>query len=141
MKISEVMTANPQTIAPDDSLRRAAELMDQLDVGALPVCEDERLVGIITDRDIAVRATAVGSPADSTPVADIMTDNIRYVQLEDNTDIAEELMAAAQIRRLPVLDAERRLVGMVSLADLAVAGERGIGVTLEQISQPGYPDR
>ncbi len=141
MKVSEVMTARPQTIAPDDSLRRAAELMDQLDVVRCPYARVEGWSAsspIATSRCVRLRSAI---QPDLTPVADIMTDNIRYVQLEDNTDIAEELMASAQIRRLPVLDAERRLVGMVSLVDLAVAGDRGIGATLEQISQPGYPDR
>jgi CBS domain-containing protein len=141
MRVSELMTAAPQTIAPDASLRRAAELMDRLDVGALPICEDGRLIGIVTDRDITVRATAIGSPPDSTPVSEVMSDDVRCVTQEDDTADAEEVMAAAQIRRVPVVDADRRVVGILSLGDLAVAREQGTEATLELISQPGHPDR
>lgn len=141
MKVSELMTPQPQTIGPNESIRHAAELMDQLDIGVLPVCEGDRLIGVVTDRDITVRATAVGRPADSTSISDVMTDDVRWVSQDDDTADAEELMAAAQIRRVPVVDADKRLVGMLSLGDLAVAREPGTEATLELISQPGHPDR
>ncbi len=141
MKVSERMTSDPQTVAPDDSVRRAAELMDQLDVGVLPVCDDGRLVGIVTDRDITVRATALGSPPDSTNVSEVMTEAVRCVSKDSDIDEAERLMGTAQIRRLPVVDADKHLIGMLSLGDLAVGRERGVAATLEKISQPNSTDR
>ena len=141
MRVSELMTAQPQTIAPDESVRHAAELMDRLDIGVLPVCDGDRLVGVVTDRDITVRAIAIGSPPDSTSVSEVMTDDVRWVSQDDDTADAEELMAGAQIRRVPVIDANKRLVGILSLGDLAVAREPGTEATLELISQPGHPDR
>lgn len=140
MKVSERMTPNPQTVAPDDSVRRAAELMDKLDTGVLPVCDDGRLVGIVTDRDITVRATALGSPPDSTNVSEVMTEPVRCVTEDSDVDEAERLMGTAQIRRVPVV-ADKHLVGMLSLGDLAVAHERGVAATLEKISQPSSTDR
>jgi CBS domain-containing protein len=139
MKVAELMTPGPRTIAPDETIEQAAKLMDELDVGILPVCEKDRLVGVITDRDITVRATAQGSPSSSTPVSDVMTQDVRWVERDDDTADAEELMAAVQIRRVPVVDADRRLVGMLSLGDLAVARDPGVRATLEEISQPGHP--
>lgn len=136
MKVSELMTPRPQTITPEDSVRHAAELMDRLDVGVLPVCEDNRLVGVVTDRDITVRATAVGSPPDSTSVSEVMTDAVRWVFEDDDIVDAEELMSKAQIRRVPVVDADKLLVGILALGDLALAGEDGVAATLEEVSQP-----
>ena len=141
MRVSEVMTVQPQTIAPDQSVRKAAELMDRLDIGVLPVCDGDRLIGVVTDRDITVRATAIGSPPDSTRISEVMSDDVHWITQDDDTADAEQLMAAAQIRRVPVVDADKRLVGMLSLGDLAVAGEQGTAATLELISQPGHPDR
>lgn len=141
MKVSERMTADPQTVAPDDSVRRAAELMDKLDVGVLPVCDDGRLVGIVTDRDITVRATALGSPPDSTNVSEVMTEAVRSVSEDSDIDEAERLMSTAQIRRVAVVDADKHLIGMLSLGDLAVGRERGVAATLEKISQPNSTDR
>ena len=139
MKVAELMTQGPRTITPDQSIEQAAKLMDELDVGILPVCERDKLVGVVTDRDITVRATAQGSPSSSTPVSDVMTQNVRCVDQDDDTADAEELMAAAQIRRVPVIDADRRLVGILSLGDLAVARDPGVRAALEEISQPGHP--
>ena len=140
MRVSELMTPRPQTVAPDDSIKYAAELMDRLDVGVLPVCEGERLSGVVTDRDITVRATAVGSPPDSTSISEVMTDTVRWVSQDDDSADIEELMSKAQIRRVPVVDAGRQLVGIVSMSDLAMAGEPGVAATLEEVSQPGHPD-
>jgi len=141
MKIADVMTRDPQTIGPNESLRQAAELLDELDVGILPVCDGRRLVGVITDRDITVRATAAGQAPDTTNVADAMTDEVRWCFADDDVREAERVMRKTQIRRVPVVDRSRRLVGMLSLGDLAAKGVRDAGETLDIISQPPRPDR
>lgn len=138
MKVSELMTPAPRAVSPDDSVRRAAELMEQLDVGVLPVCDDDRLVGIITDRDITVRSTALGSPPDSTNVSEVMTETVRCVSPEDEVTAAEQLMSSAQIRRVAVVDADKRLIGILSLGDLALRRDAGVTVVLEKISQPRH---
>ena len=141
MKVADLMTRDPQTIAPDASLHEAAELMDELDVGVLPVCDSERLVGVITDRDITVRSTAAGEAPDTATVAGAMTDEVRWCFEEDDVREAERIMRQTQIRRLPVLNRDRRLVGMLSLGDLAAKGARDVRDTLDVISQPPQPDR
>ena len=141
MKIAEVMTRNPQAIGPHESLRQAAELMDTLDVGILPVCDGRDLVGVITDRDITVRATAAGEAPDTTTVAEAMTDEVRWCFADDDVREAERVMRRTQIRRVPVLDRSRRLVGMLSLGDLAGKAARDVRDTLDMISQPPTPDR
>lgn len=141
MKVADLMTPDPQTIGPDESLRRAAELMDELDVGVLPVCDGERLVGIVTDRDITVRATAAGLSPDSGKVGDVMTADLSWCFEDEDSSIAERLMRRTQIRRLPVLNVHRRLVGVISLGDLAAKGAGDVGDTLDVISQPSQPDR
>lgn len=141
MKIADLMTRDPQTIAPDDTLRRAAELMDDLDVGVLPVCDAGRLVGMVTDRDITVRATAAGESPEAAKVGEIMTTDLRWCYEDEDVEGAERMMRQAQIRRLPVLDRDRRLVGVLSLGDLAAKGARDVGETLDIISQPPQPGR
>lgn len=141
MKVADLMTPDPQTIGPDESLRRAAELMDELDVGVLPVCDGERLVGIVTDRDITVRATAAGLSPDSGKVDDVMTADLSWCFEDEDASIAERLMRRTRIRRLPVLNVHRRLVGVISLGDLAAKGAGDVGDTLDVISQPSQPDR
>lgn len=141
MKIADLMTRDPQTIAPDDTLRRAAELMDDLDVGVLPVCDAGRLVGMVTDRDITVRATAAGESPEAAKVGEIMTTDLRWCYEDEDVEGAERMMRQAQIRRLPVLDRDRRLVGVLSLGDLAAKGARDVRETLDIISQPPQPDR
>ena len=139
-KISDFMTRNVQVVRPDESLQRAAQVMDELNVGALPVCDQHGLVGMITDRDITVRATAAGLPAD-TRVADVMTDHARCCTTEQTVQEAMQQMADVQIRRLPVLDAERRVVGIVSLGDLATRHSGHVAAALRRISDPSMPDR
>lgn len=141
MKIADLMTRDPQTIAPDDTLRRAAELMDDLDVGVLPVCDAGRLVGMVTDRDITVRATAAGESPEAAKVGEIMTTDLRWCYEDEDVEGAERMMRQAQIRRLPVLDRDRRLVGVLSLGDLAAKGARDVRETLDIISQPPQPGR
>lgn len=115
--------------------------MDELNVGALPVCEGVHLLGIVTDRDITVRATAAGLDPALTEVDLVMSDRVRCCSPEHSAAEALQLMASVQIRRLPVLDAGDRLVGIVSLGDLAARRPEGVQETLRRISTPSEPDR
>ena len=139
-KISDFMTRNVQVVRPDESLRRAAQVMDELNVGSLPVCDRSGLVGMITDRDITVRATAAGLSAD-TQVSDVMTDHARWCTSEQTVQEAMEQMAHVQIRRLPVVDADHQVVGIVSLGDLATRHQGHVAAALRRISDPSMPDR
>ena len=103
-RIAQVMTRGVRTMAPGDSLMRAAQAMDELDVGALPVCEGERLVGMVTDRDIAIRGVAQGCAADRTPVADVMSTDVQCAYEDQSVEEASAQMRDLQIRRLPVFD-------------------------------------
>jgi predicted transcriptional regulator len=135
------MTTDVAVVAPDTSLREAARQMDNLNVGSLPVADKGKLVGIITDRDITVRATAVGESADTTRVDEIMTTDVQAVRVDDGLDDVASRMADIQVRRMPVLDETGAIVGIVSLGDLAVdAGDVG-GDVLRQVSEPAEPDR
>ena len=126
MKISNVMSRDVQLIKPDDTIRSAAALMKKIDAGLLPVTENDKLVGMITDRDIAIRGVAEGKGPD----AKVRDD-------EDVTHVAEN-MAELQVRRLPVMNRDKRLVGIVSLADLAIEGSLPkTAKALHGISQPG----
>lgn len=142
MKIREIMTPDAQCIGPDESLVDAAGLMRQLDVGVLPVCEDGDVIGMITDRDITVRAVAdARNPADTT-VREIMSPG--SVCVHDDQDVAEavRVLERHQIRRVPVLNREQRLVGIVSLGDIAVDGSAALsGEALKFVSQPAEPVR
>lgn len=136
MRISEVMTRDVRVVAPDQTIEEAARLMAELDIGALPVAENEKLVGMITDRDIAVRAVANGR-GPQTPIAEAMTQDIKYCFDDQTTDEVTRNMADIQVRRLPVVDRNKRLVGILSLGDLAHADTPDAGLALKGISQPG----
>jgi CBS domain-containing protein len=137
MKIRDVMTADVRTIAPDATLREAAQLMAETDLGMLPVANQERLVGVLTDRDIAVRAVAAGRGPDAL-VQETMSPEIKYCFDDDDLDEVCENLADQQLRRLPVVDREKNLVGIVSLSDLArKGGGDAAGEALEGITQPG----
>lgn len=137
MKIRDVMTPDVRTVAPSSTLQEAARLMAETDVGALPVAENDRLVGMVTDRDIAVRAVAAGLGPD-TAVRDAMSPEIKYCFEDDAVDDVCENLADQQLRRLPVVDRDKNLVGIVSLADLAKHGESdSTGEALEGITRPG----
>lgn len=140
-RVSDFMTRNVQVVRPDETLRRAAQVMDELNVGALPVCDADGLVGIITDRDITVRATAAGLEPGTTPVAAVMTEHARACTGDLSVQEAMEQMADVQIRRLPVVDAQRRVIGIVSLGDLATRHSGHIAAALRRISHPSMPDR
>jgi CBS domain-containing protein len=122
MKVSELMTPEVEVIRPDDTLHTAAQMMADLDVGVLPIGENDRLVGIITDRDIAVRAVAKGCDPNKTTVRQAMSEHIRYCFEDEDTQEVGRKMGEWQIRRLPVLNRNKRLVGIVSLGDLAIGG-------------------
>ena len=114
MKISEIMTRDVQIIEPEQSIQDAASLMQRIDTGALLVHEGDRLVGMVTDRDIVLRAVAKGHGPD-TPVREVMSDNIRYCFEDEDVQHVAQNMADIQLRRLPVLSRDKRLVGVVSL--------------------------
>lgn len=120
MKIKDVMTHRPETIDANASVTEAAAKMRELDVGSLPVCDGERLQGLLTDRDIAIRLVAAGLDASTTKVSEIMTPDAAYCFDDQTLDEAAVLMEAHQIRRLPILNRDKELIGILSLGDLAV---------------------
>jgi CBS domain-containing protein len=140
-RISEVMTRGVEVIRPDESLQRAAQLMDELNVGALPVCEGSELVGMITDRDITVRATAAGLPPNEHRVSEVMTEQTRWCTEDQSTEDVMKQMGDVQIRRLPVLNANREIVGIVSMGDLATRQSEHTDALLRDVSYPSEPDR
>lgn len=136
MNVSEVMTQDVKIASPEDTLQHAAEMMIDIDAGVLPVGENDRLVGMLTDRDIAVRAVAQGKAPGSTKVREIMSAEIRYVYDDETIEDAAKSMSKLQVRRLPVLNREKRLVGIVSLGDLALKKKGAAGDALKGISRP-----
>jgi CBS domain-containing protein len=137
MKVSEVMTRDVRTIQPGQTAREAASFMLSSDAGSIPVTEGERLVGMITDRDIAVRGVAQGNGPD-TPVRELMTSDSICVREDDNVEDVASKMSEARVRRLPVVDAQEKLCGIVSLGDLSrETDEQTAGQALEGVSQPG----
>ena len=138
MKISECMTREVETVKPDEPIRQAAQFMLSADAGSLPVCEGDRLIGMVTDRDIAVRAVAEGRGPD-TPVREAMTDHVDYCYEDDEVEEVALKMSDAQVRRFPVLSREdKRLVGIVSLGDLTRSDrDDAAKVALEGVTDPG----
>jgi CBS domain-containing protein len=137
MKVSEVMTRDVQTVRPEQSAQQAAAFMLNTDAGSIPVMEGDRLIGMITDRDIAVRGVAKGHGPD-TPVRELMTNDMICARLDDDCDEVASKMSEAQVRRLPVIDEQERLCGIVSLGDLAREGAPDTAEqALEGVAQPG----
>jgi CBS domain-containing protein len=138
MKLKDIMTEKVEVAGPDTSLYEAARKMRDLDVGALPVCDGERLVGMLTDRDLTVRAVAEGRDPKTAPVRESMSAELVYCFEDQSMQEAERLMQEKQIRRLPVLTREKQLAGIVSLGDLATKTDeaRAVGKTLEKVSEP-----
>ena len=133
------MTSGPRCVAPDTKLTEAAKLMAELDVGALPVCDNDQLAGMVTDRDIAVRAVAAGRDPNQTTVQDAMTGGIVFIYEDDDVEEAARLFETKRIRRLPVLNREKRMVGIISLGDLAVNASAGLGgEALKEVSTPSH---
>ena len=143
MQLKAIMTPHVEVIAPEATIREAAEKMSHLDIGPLPVCEGERLVGMVTDRDITVRAVAEGRDPATTLVREVMTPDLIYGFEDQDVQDAAHLMEQYQIRRLPVLNRSQQLVGIVALGDLAVhpAHQPLAGEVLEQVSAPGTSGR
>ena len=138
MKVSECMSRDVQTVKPDQPIQEAAQFMLRTDAGAMPVCDGDRLVGMVTDRDIAVRAVAEGRGPE-TPVRDAMTDHVDYCFEDDEIEEVAMKMSDAQVRRFPVLSRQdNRLVGIVSLGDLSRSEQAGAAiVALDGITDPG----
>ncbi len=140
MRIAEIMTKDVQTVTPDTDLVTVAKHMKELDVGVIPVVEGQHLVGLITDRDIVIRAIASGKNVQQARVREYMSPNPTTVSADDDVQRAAEIMAREQIRRLPVVDGGK-LLGIVSIGDVAVDARKDklTGDALEQISEPARP--
>ena len=137
MKVSEVMTRDVATVRPDQPVQDAASFMLRADAGSIPVVEGDRLLGMITDRDIAVRGVAKGYGPD-TPVRDLMTNDLVCARIDEDVEQVANKMSEAQVRRLPVVDEQERLCGIVSLGDLARDADPDTAEqALEGVAQPG----
>ncbi|HEX6320744.1 MAG TPA: CBS domain-containing protein [Burkholderiales bacterium] len=138
MRVSEAMSRDVRLASPDQTIRDVAKIMDDIDAGSVPVGENDRLVGMITDRDIAVRAVAAGKGPD-TPVREVMSREVKYCYDDEDLDHVAKNMGDIRVRRLPVVNRDKRLVGIVSLGDLALKGENSAGKAVKGVSQPGGP--
>ncbi len=136
MLISQIMTPEVIVAAPNDTLRAAAKTMLEHDLGILPICEDDELIGMLSDRDITIRAVARGLSLDDTRVSQLLGTEARYVFDDQTVEDAAQDMKQFQVRRLPVLDRENRLVGIISLADIVLTDEMAATEALVGISQP-----
>ena len=137
MKVSKCMTRDVELVSPTQTIREAAQMMVELDAGALPVQQDDRLVGMITDRDIAVRAVAQGKSPE-TPVRDVMSPELLYCFDDQEIEDVSRNMGEVKVRRLPVVNRDKRLVGIISIGDLALKEEQTLtGSTIARISKTG----
>jgi CBS domain-containing protein len=137
MRISEAMSSDVRIASPDQSICDAARTMAEIDAGVLPVGENDKLVGMITDRDIAIRAVGAGK-GPNTPVREVMSTEVMYCFEDDEIDEVSQNMSDVKVRRLPVLNSQKRLVGIVSIGDIAlVDGPENAGSALCGISEPG----
>jgi len=141
MKVREVMTRDVQTVRPDQTAQEAASFMLNADAGSIPVTEGDRLIGMITDRDIAVRGVAKGNGPD-TPVRELMINDVVSARLDDDVEEVATMMSNAQVRRLPIIDDQQMLCGIVSLGDLSREADEGCAQeALQGVSQPGGEHR
>lgn len=137
MRVSDAMTANVRIANPQQTIAEAARMMAELDAGALPVGDGDRLVGMITDRDIAIRAIAAGK-GPQTLVKDVMSKEVLYCFADQDLDEVVQNMADTKVRRMPVLNRDKRLVGILSLGDVALVDDPDVtGEALSEISEPG----
>lgn len=138
MKIKNILTEDPEVIHPDATICEAAMKMKQHDIGMLPVCDGDRLVGSITDRDITIRAIADGADPLKTKVGEVMTSKVRYCFEDSDLEEAARIMEDEKIRRLPVLNSQKRLVGIISVGDIAVRShdERLVEEVMERVCEP-----
>jgi CBS domain-containing protein len=143
MDIKDIMSRNVEIVSAGASLRDAARKMKELDVGLIPVCDGDRLKGVLTDRDITIRATADGRDPATTMVSEVMSTDLAYGLEDQEVEEAVSVMEARQIRRLPIVNKDKRLIGIVTLADIAVHyGDRDLsGEALEEVSAPAEPKR
>jgi CBS domain-containing protein/sporulation protein YlmC with PRC-barrel domain len=143
VQVKDIMTRKVEVVHPQGTLWEAAQKMASLDVGMLPVCSGDQLVGMLTDRDITVRATAEGRDPKTTKVHEVMTPEVLYVFEDEDVSKAAQVMMEQQIRRLVVLNQSKKLVGIISLGDLAVhtGDTQQAGETLEGVSEPSEPQR
>jgi CBS domain-containing protein len=144
MRVSDAMTRNVRVCHPRHSICEAARMMAELDCGVLPVGDQDRLVGMITDRDIAIRAVAEGKDANATRVMEVMTTEVETCNKNDSLRDVMSVMEREQVRRVPITDREGRLVGIIAQADVATEldtpqGQRRFADTVESISEPGNP--
>lgn len=134
--VADIMTRNVRTLAPTDTVRRAAQSMGELNVGSIPVCNGKKLVGMVTDRDITLRGVAEGLDAEKTLLSDIMSKDVKWCFEDQSLEEVMETMAASQIRRLPVVSRDKELVGILSLGDLATKTDNEeVASVLEDISE------
>jgi CBS domain-containing protein len=136
MKVSEAMTRDVRVANPDETIRQAAKTMASLDAGVLPVGENDHLIGMITDRDIAIRGIAQGK-GPKAKVRDVMTEDVKYCFDDQDVEEVTRNMADIQVRRLPVLNRDKRLVGILSLGDIVSRDGKDAGEALRGISRPG----
>jgi len=139
MQIRDIMSRDVQVLSPDASLVDAARCMRQYDIGSIPVAQDDHLIGMVTDRDIVVRCVAEGH-AESATVREAMTQKIRYCYDDQEVGDIAHNMSEEKIRRLPVVDRSKRLVGIVSLGDIAKSDEHAAGEAMEEIAEAPPPD-
>ncbi|KGK90744.1 MULTISPECIES: CBS domain-containing protein [unclassified Clostridium] len=140
MKVKDIMTKNVASLNPEDTVEHAAQLMKEYNIGSLPVCNEEKVIGIITDRDIAIRSSAEGENVQKQTVRDIMTSNPVTIKSDIDVEDAARIMSERQIRRLPVIESNN-LVGMLSLGDVSVesGSNETAGEALSNISEPSTP--
>jgi len=141
-RVSEVMTRGVRSMAPGESISKAAQAMKELNVGVIPICEGRTLVGLVTDRDIVVRAVAEGCSVETTPLSQVMTRKTLACREHESVEAIAREMRELQVRRVPVVDDEQHLIGMVSLGDLATeVNDVHAGEILRDVSEPSAPDR
>jgi CBS domain-containing protein len=136
--VAQAMNRGVTTVRPDDTVKHAAIMMEACEIGPLPVCDGDRIVGMVTDRDITTRAVAAGRDPEATTVREVMTaERIVYCRSDQSLDEAVRLMEEHQVRRLPVVDEQKRLVGILALADVARhAGDRAAAQAVKGVSKP-----
>ncbi|CAA9424581.1 MAG: hypothetical protein AVDCRST_MAG51-2245 [uncultured Ramlibacter sp.] len=142
--VADVMTRGARSMTPQDTLADAAKVMDELNVGSVPICDGDRLVGMVTDRDIVVRGLARDADPKSCKLADVMSGHVRTAREDDDVDEVLSEMANSQIRRMPVVDGQDKLVGILSIGDIAAKSpedEEDVAMSLGDISSPAEPDR
>lgn len=142
--VSQLMTRGVRTLSPSDTVLMAAQAMDELNVGVIPVVDGDQLVGVVTDRDIVIRGVARSLDGKSTRLSDVMSANVRCVTEDQQIDTVLGAMADAQIRRMPVVDGKQRLVGIVTIGDIAAKDRNDdaeVAASLGDISSPAAPGR